>query len=138
MVSVFVYGTLKPGGYYYRQYCQGKTITETPAWVYGQLYDLPLGYPGMTLGRDRVYGYWLTFTDEQLLTALDALEDYDPVGKPEENFYTRQWLEGFTEQGQSLGYAWVYVMEPERVTSLKGTYLPTGIWEPSISRQSLT
>jgi gamma-glutamylcyclotransferase (GGCT)/AIG2-like uncharacterized protein YtfP len=141
MLRVFVYGTLKPGGFYYGDYCEGRTIAETPAWVRGWLYDLPLGYPAMVvdvdgdsvgeLGQgDRVWGYLLTFADpEEGLAALDELEDYDPHGDPSQNLYQRYWLPVFGGEGQALGHAWVYGMRAERVPALGGRYLSQGVWE---------
>ncbi|MFO8027172.1 MAG: gamma-glutamylcyclotransferase family protein [Opitutales bacterium] len=50
-LSVFVYGTLKPGGRYWPEFCEGKVGEPIPAKIRGALYDLHVGYPGLWLGE---------------------------------------------------------------------------------------
>ncbi len=127
-VRVFVYGTLKPGYQYYPRYCAGRVIAEQPAQVQGQLFDLPLGYPGMTVGGQWVQGYVLSFKDDSVLTDLDALEDYHPHRSRAENLYNREWVEVFSPNGLALDPAWVYRMATETVIQLGGTWIPSGEW----------
>jgi gamma-glutamylcyclotransferase (GGCT)/AIG2-like uncharacterized protein YtfP len=126
-IKVFVYGTLKPGERYYDRYCAGKVIAAQEAIVYGQLYDLPLGYPAMILGKSLVYGVLLHFAEPAALIALDELEDYCPHRPLEENEYLRVEREVFSLELQPLGLAWVYVMQPQRA-ELEGVLLPNGRW----------
>jgi len=128
MLVVFVYGTLKPGGRYYRQLCAGKVECEIPAIAQGRLYDLPLGYPAMVSGSGWVQGYRLQFTDSDMLRVLDQLEDYDADREPAQNAYDRRWVDIFTPEHQLLGQAWAYFMTLEQVQSLGGTHLPNGYW----------
>ncbi|PSB14812.1 hypothetical protein C7B76_15225 [filamentous cyanobacterium CCP2] len=127
-LNVFTYGTLKPGERYYDRYCADKVLAIQEAIVYGQLYDLSLGYPAMTLGDRLVYGMLLSFADQKVLEALDELEDYSPHRPSEENEYLRIEQETFGVELQPLGRAWIYVMEQERVKRLKGVLLPEGRW----------
>ena len=53
--KVFVYGTLKPGGHYWPQFCEGKVSEVLPAKVQGKLYDLHVGYPGVRLVAQHGY-----------------------------------------------------------------------------------
>jgi gamma-glutamylcyclotransferase (GGCT)/AIG2-like uncharacterized protein YtfP len=46
MISIFVYGTLKQGHHNHNRYCRGAVSIE-PAHVWGRLYALPQGYPGL-------------------------------------------------------------------------------------------
>ncbi len=46
MISIFVYGTLKQGYCNHDRYCKTAFSIE-PAWVWGRLYALPAGYPGL-------------------------------------------------------------------------------------------
>ncbi|MDX2212025.1 MAG: gamma-glutamylcyclotransferase [Oculatellaceae cyanobacterium bins.114] len=128
LLSVFVYGTLKPGGFYYKQYCEGRVVASYEAIALGQLYDLPLGYPAMTTGNDPVRGYVLEFNQPEVLQDLDELEGYDPQRSPDQNEYERVWVEVFDRDRHSLGFAWTYVMTTEQALSLGGVLLPQGVW----------
>jgi gamma-glutamylcyclotransferase (GGCT)/AIG2-like uncharacterized protein YtfP len=132
-LRVFVYGTLKPGERWYAVYCEGKVSRAEAAIVQGQLYDLPLGYPAMTKGEGWVQGVLLTFggdvdSQQEILAELDDLEDYHPQGSLLENEYERSWIPVFNPAHQSLGYAWAYVMESQRVQERQGTILQSGFW----------
>jgi gamma-glutamylcyclotransferase (GGCT)/AIG2-like uncharacterized protein YtfP len=129
-IRVFVYGTLKPGEVNYQRYCEGKVIAAQPAIALGQLFDLPLGYPAMIPGDNQVRGFLLTFTEPTLLTVLDELEDYNPQRIPEDNEYYRQQVTIYDLANQSLGQAWIYLMQPERVQRLGGTLISSGWWSP--------
>ena len=83
--DVFVYGTLKPGEANYLSYCNGKAISQVSGYTWGDLYALPMGYPAMAPGNDRVYGVCLTFTDASVLNVLDRLEDYQEQREAELN-----------------------------------------------------
>ena len=127
-MNVFVYGTLKPGEANYQLFCARKVVEEVEAIAYGLLYDLPLGYPAMTIGDKPIQGFVLTFADPIILESLDELEDYQPERSPQENEYYRKLIKTFNQNGDSLGDAWVYLMSPQRVKYLGGTLLPTGYW----------
>ncbi|MCA1992203.1 MAG: gamma-glutamylcyclotransferase [Coleofasciculus sp. S288] len=127
-LNVFVYGTLKPGEVNYKRYCEGKVIEEQRAIAYGQLFDLPLGYPAMTSGERPVQGCLLTFADPSILSSLDELEDYDPQRAIAENEYYREQIEIYNLAGQTLGIAWVYLMAFEQVQRWEGILIPSGLW----------
>jgi len=132
-LNVFVYGTLKPSEVNYGRYCAGKVVEEKRAIAFGQLYDLPLGYPAMTLGESPVHGYLLTLADPTVLSILDGLEDYDPNRMAEQNEYNRQQIEIYDLSGQPLGLAWVYLMTSKLVQRLGGILIPSGWWSSSIN-----
>ena len=51
-LHVFVCGTLKPGAANFDRYCGNKVVSSHRAYIYGELYDLPLsGYPGAIHGN---------------------------------------------------------------------------------------
>jgi gamma-glutamylcyclotransferase (GGCT)/AIG2-like uncharacterized protein YtfP len=127
-LKVFVYGTLKPGEANYQRYCAGRVVEAKRAIAFGQLYDLPLGYPAMTPGNSPIQGFVLTFADPAILSDLDDLEDYDPNRTPEENEYYRQQIETHSPAGQALGLAWAYLMTFEQVQRLEGVLMPPGWW----------
>lgn len=132
-LSVFVYGTLKPGGRYYRELCAHHAPAAVPAWVAGRLYHLPdFGYPAVGDGEDRVSGYILSFADERVLPELDALEVYDPAAPPEANMYLRVWQTVETADGPVE--AWVYRMTEARLAQYRGIYEPSGDWDHLIDR----
>jgi gamma-glutamylcyclotransferase (GGCT)/AIG2-like uncharacterized protein YtfP len=78
-LNVFVYGTLKPEEVNYQRYCAGKVVEEKRAIAFGQLFDLPLGYPAMTLGESPVQGYLLTLADPTVLSILDEIGRLRPA-----------------------------------------------------------
>jgi gamma-glutamylcyclotransferase (GGCT)/AIG2-like uncharacterized protein YtfP len=128
MLRVFVYGTLKPGQSNYIRYCGDRVLHSQAAQVKGKLFDLPFGYPAMTPGEDWVKGYLLCFQDSTILQELDELEDYSCDRDPIENEYERRWIEVFDLQFSSLGSAWAYFMEPEKISNFGGVGLPQGHW----------
>ena len=99
-----------------------------PAITQGCLYDLPLGYPAMTLGNGWVSGFLYHFSNTRVLQSLDELEGYQAGRPTAENEYQRQELLIFNPNRQPLGLAWAYLMEPSLVHRLKGTLLPEGHW----------
>ncbi|MFN5515469.1 MAG: gamma-glutamylcyclotransferase [Cyanobacteriota bacterium] len=125
---VFVYGTLKPGESNYGAYCEGKVLVEEKAYCWGRLYGLNLGYPGLTQGTERVWGYLLTFRDPRSLEDLDVLEDYQPGRAPSENEYQRRLTPIYGPNHQPLGVAWVYIMTPATIQLHQGRHLPAGEW----------
>ena len=131
LLTVFVYGTLKPGESNYQRYCAGKVIEEKRAIAQGHLFALPAGYPAMTLGDTPVQGYLLTFADLDIIHELDGLEGYNPHRPPEDNLYNRQFIETFNSSEQALETAWVYLMTLDRVRRHGGIFLPSGWWSSS-------
>jgi gamma-glutamylcyclotransferase (GGCT)/AIG2-like uncharacterized protein YtfP len=128
MLSIFVYGTLKPGQTNYGC-CRERLLRVEAAMVRGQLFDLSVGYPAMTLGDRWVLGYRLVFPDEQILLVLDELEDYSRHRPSQENEYQRVWVEMFSREAQSLGSGWTYRMDIDRVQRYQGRLLNSGEWE---------
>lgn len=128
VTQVFVYGTLKPGESNYQTYCQRKTIAEIAAYTRGQLYHLPPGYPGMTVGKNKVRGCLLSFSDRQILDDLDALENYSENRAAQLNDYYRQKVPVYSLSDESLGTAWCYLMSLEKITLYQGKLLTTPSW----------
>ena len=135
-LSVFVYGTLKPGGRFHRRYCAEFLTAARPALVKGELYDFPqLGYPALTPGDDWVQGYLLKFCQTaavcaDILRRLDALEGYvaDKVTDGENDDYERCQLPIFDPDHVPLQTAWVYRMSRQQVRQQRGICLPEGNW----------
>ena len=127
-LKVFVYGTLKPGEVNYNLYCAGKVVEAKKAIAFGELFDLPLGYPAMIPGKNPVQGFLLTFADPSMLRVLDALEDYDPYRVAAENEYNRQQIEIYDLTRETLGIAWAYLMTFEQVKHFQGSPIPSGCW----------
>jgi gamma-glutamylcyclotransferase (GGCT)/AIG2-like uncharacterized protein YtfP len=120
-LRLFVYGTLKPDERNFGRYCADWVMEVQEAIVYGQLYDLPLGYPAMILGDQPVYGTLLSFAEPKILI-------YSPHRSPQANEYIRIQRPVFDLTAQPLGLAWVYVMKPQKVIQLGGIRLPAGRW----------
>jgi gamma-glutamylcyclotransferase (GGCT)/AIG2-like uncharacterized protein YtfP len=128
-LSVFVYGTLKPGGYYWSRFCEGKVKTQTPAQIRGQLYDLGRGYPGAVFNSAGwIQGCVLEFKKAADFAAVDRLEGYLPSGPPDANEYTRLKVPAFSPKEQPLGPVWAYQVSPRYLALSKPSLLPEGIW----------
>ena len=131
-LTVFVYGTLKPGYANHNRYCRDRLLKIQPAQVQGALFDLPLGYPGMAKGEQWVQGFILTLKEDgTTLSDLDALEDYDPNNP--NSLYTREITEVFSPTGDSLGQVWVYYMAIAHIQSMQGTPVLSGNWQGQLS-----
>ncbi|WP_309395906.1 gamma-glutamylcyclotransferase family protein [Cerasicoccus maritimus] len=126
---VFVYGTLKPGGYYWHRFCEGRVSQFVKAKVKGNLYALPMGYPAMAPGDGWAHGYLLTLHDEAVLKGFDTLEDYEPGRCPSENEYQRVEVNVYLEDGEDIGAAWTYVMDIDRINSHQGVIIANGDWD---------
>jgi gamma-glutamylcyclotransferase (GGCT)/AIG2-like uncharacterized protein YtfP len=136
IVKVFVYGTLKPGESNYQYYCDGKSIAEIKAYTFGNLYNLSLGYPAMTEGKNKVLGYLLSFSSAEILKSLDRLEGYRE-GKPNElNEYYRQEINVYDLSGKSLGVAWSYFMSETKIRQFNGVFLESGWWANRYSNRT--
>lgn len=132
-LKVFVYGTLKPGEINYLPYCQGKVIEVSRAYTLGKLYHLCLlGYPGLTVGNEKIQGFLLSFVNEMILERLDQLESYQPQRLPEQNEYNRQKIPVYDLSGQPLGEAWGYLMSLKKVQEFQGVPVPSGWWTSEI------
>ena len=129
MLNVFVYGTLKPGEVNYQFYCQNKVRSHTPGYTRGNLYDLPLGYPGMTEGENKVQGVLLTFGDFGVLQDLDRLEGYQEQREVSLNEYYRQLVPVYSQKDEFLGKAYAYFMTATKVNYYGGTLLESGLWQ---------
>lgn len=128
-LSVFVYGTLKPGGHYWPEFCEGKVGEPVPAKIRGELYDLHVGYPGLILKGDLwVQGCILTFEAEADFLRLDYLEGYEPDRTYSENEYIRLKVSCFTPEGEAIGDIWTYEMTEATMERCKGTLIPDGNW----------
>ncbi|MGF1541093.1 MAG: gamma-glutamylcyclotransferase [Pleurocapsa sp.] len=128
MINVFVYGTLKPGESNYGSYCEGLVRSQTLAYTQGNLYNLSLGYPGLTEGDNQVKGVLLTFSNSDILLSLDQLEDYLEDRPLECNEYYRTLVPVYSLQDEFLGKAWCYLMTIDKVRQYHGKAIALGWW----------
>lgn len=130
MITVFVYGTLKPGESNYFL-CADRVTSSKPAIVHAALYHLPFHYPTIVPGNGITYGYLLTFDDPAILEILDEYEQHDPEAIApfgSNNDYERRELEVLDLNQTPIEIAWAYVMTLEQVDRLGGISIPSGIW----------
>lgn len=128
-LTVFVYGTLKPGGHYWPEFCEGKVEEPVPAKIHGKLYDLHVGYPGLLLrGESWVQGHLLTFKTEEDFLRLDYLEGYKLDRPYSKNEYIRLKVPAYSTGGEPLGEVWAYEMTEATMERHKGTRIPDGNW----------
>jgi len=130
-IHVFVYGTLKPGFRFWPEFCEGRVARPPiPAKIEGRLYDLGVGYPGLTRAEPGwVHGYILSFPSEADLARVDGLEGYDPAGPPEENEYARLRVPCYEPEGAPLGEVWAYEMERGKIAAFGGVLIEDGVWK---------
>jgi len=132
--SVFVYGTLKPGGIYHDRFCSSFKFEAEEAYVNGKLFDFsPLGYPGALEGDDlRICGFVLRFShkESEVLSKLDELKGYDPNRQEGLNEYYRKRVNVFknAENSEASENAWCYFMALKKIESLRGVQMPDGFW----------
>ena len=142
-LNVFVYGTLKPGGRYHAAYCREHLLEAVPAIAPGILYHLPHPhhYPAMTQGDRPVRGFLLRFSNNTVLSKLDALEDYDPNRATKDNLYDRRLITTQitpplpntnssvpTQKEAQTVLAWAYFMESDTVRALGGIQVESNNW----------
>jgi gamma-glutamylcyclotransferase (GGCT)/AIG2-like uncharacterized protein YtfP len=128
--SVFVYGTLQPGGRYWPGYCEGRVSSVEPAKIYGELYDLHVGYPGILLrGEDWVRGCVISFANESDFLRLDQLEGFVPGRDDSENEYNRLRVDCFKLNGETLREVWAYEMTLATMRRCESTRIAKGNWQ---------
>ncbi|MEV6835427.1 gamma-glutamylcyclotransferase family protein [Streptomyces sp. NPDC051133] len=127
----FVYGTLRPGEPNHDLFLRGRTAAEAPARLPGAaLYDGP-GYPyAVEQDGEEVRGELVTALPEayeDLLTALDLLEEYAPDDP--RNLYERVARDTVRADGTPVR-AWVYLAAPPVAARLRtrGTRIEGGDW----------
>lgn len=109
-LPLFVYGTLLPGERNHHRFLAGRTLTETPATVLGELWWIAdEDYPYLCCGNELIHGC-LTVIDAVLysttLRAIDRLEDFYP-DNPDACLYLRRPIEVVAPfRGQR---AWTYL-----------------------------
>ncbi|MBW4652539.1 MAG: gamma-glutamylcyclotransferase [Kaiparowitsia implicata GSE-PSE-MK54-09C] len=139
-LRVFVYGTLKPGGLYYSDYCKAHVVAYWRAIAPGILFHLPAGYPALCWDEsgwdeseaNTVHGYVLEFANPSVLVYLDELEGYSPNRPPEQNEYDRQRLPLRMLDGAPAGTAWGYTMTFTQIQQLGGQRVESGDWSSTL------
>lgn len=128
----FVYGTLRPGEGNHDVFLRGRTLAEEPARLAGAaLYDGP-GYPYVVEEPDGVVSGELVTPlpeeYEQLLVALDRLEEYAPGDA--RSLYERVAKPVVRGADGRTVRAWVYVAAPPVAARLRagGTRIESGDW----------
>jgi gamma-glutamylcyclotransferase (GGCT)/AIG2-like uncharacterized protein YtfP len=129
-LPLFVYGTLLSGEINHDLFLRGRTRREEPGRLSGAvLYDGP-GYPYAVEERGGVvHGELVTARPdeyEELLVALDRLEEYDPSDP--RSLYQRVERE-VTGAGGAVR-AWVYLAAPAVTARLRarGKLIESGDW----------
>jgi gamma-glutamylcyclotransferase (GGCT)/AIG2-like uncharacterized protein YtfP len=131
MISIFVYGTLKQGYCNHNRYCRDAVSIE-PAHVWGRLYALPQGYPGLIIPKESILAVGTTnpTADAELQNAMKLEHqtltkptgDWDKItgelitfADPELDLPPIDRLEGFNPSGWSL---YERVLIPAEVTGV--------------------
>ena len=127
--TVFVYGTLKPGGHYWPAFCAGKVRSIVPAKIRGELYDLQRGYPGLRCcGQSWVQGVLLHFPLHADFARVDALRAMLPVGRLRTMSICVLKCPCFSPAGEPLGTHWTYEVTLSVLQSKRASRIDSGIW----------
>lgn len=109
-LPVFVYGTLRSGEKNYPRFLAGRTTSEFPGTVAGELFFVrDGGYPYLIPGSGRVRGELMVLAPSQYaatLASLDTLEEYDPRDEAHSVYLRRTASVRLDNGGERL--AWVY------------------------------
>ncbi|MBB5022668.1 gamma-glutamylcyclotransferase family protein [Desulfurispira natronophila] len=137
----FFYGTLMERYGNYKRHLQKHAITIETAFCAGNLFALPMGFPGLVRDSSYTSGYVagevMTFADPYaVLRTLDKLEEFFP-DRPDSSMYLRQLLpvKVLVKEPKpvfSRRLAWVYVF-PDRnlfyVCQSQGLPIGCGSWK---------
>ena len=148
---LFVYGTLKCGYENHSAFCRDALQIEEAA-VYGDLYDLPFGFPALVVPQDTVRATGTTNPTQDVITQRrlnktpsaplsgngpQATGELLTLDDPGDRLPKLDYLEGFDPEGHSLYrrvlipvntttqsvLAWAYA-----IAKPTGTHLPGGRW----------
>ena len=128
-LPVFAYGTLMKGWDNYKRYVQPYPHQAIPAETAGELYHLPMGYPGLLAGQGPVRGVCLFFPAEvyeQALYGLDDLEAFFGPGDPR-NEYERIVVAVRLDTGEEIR-AYAYLFVDEEYARREGKRVIDGDW----------
>lgn len=140
LVNVFVYGSLLKDFWNHRPFAPWLVAWEPGAVAGLRLVHLPQGYPAAfpTDRPDaRVVGELQTFhSSDEVLKALDEMEDYDPDA-PSESMYARRRV--VVERPDDLApvEAWCYIyvaFEMDWVLARGGVEVASGDWRAFVQR----
>lgn len=125
--SVFVYGTLMPGGSNAHIAALGGPFGVREAYVEGfALYHLePEGYPAMVPGEGRVYGVLLDYDQDAIDKALGYLDELEGVNeKPP--YYRRVTVQALPMDEP----VWTYLYDrPQRLSQPGARLVAEGRWQ---------
>lgn len=129
-LNVFVYGTLKPGGFYWPRFCEGKVLGWYPARVRGRVFHLPVGYPAAHFEEDHwIEGVVLELRNREVLRGIDYLEGFDPYrSRSEKNDYTRCRVKAYRSDSDEMAWVWSYEMSLAKIHGQGGKWVEDGSW----------
>jgi len=128
---IFVYGTLKVGGFYSKYFDQDR-LSSVKGYIIGELYDLG-NFPALVLrGENKVFGEIHEYSNFRTITKImDRVEGYseDDI---DNSLYVRKTTKATTKDGETVDVL-VYeiggkiMKEVERLGS--GLKIKSGIWD---------
>lgn len=138
-LPIFVYGTLLAGWENYTHYVKPYKHEAIPAEVIGELFHLPMGYPGLLEGDGVVKGAVLYFEAEDyetVLAELDELETYYGPRDPR-NEYERVEVLATLADGQGKQRVYTYRYVDAKYVRAEGTPVHDGDWARFMLRGKL-
>ena len=80
-------------------------------------------------GENWVFGFLLSFEDENILKILDMLEGFDETNSQAANEYDRTITSVFDIKEDLIGRAWVYSMNKNQLSRFDYSALESGVWK---------
>ena len=95
--------------------------------IRGEMYDLNVGFPGVTEtdGDSEVYGE-LYEIEDKAVSEIDCFEGYNPK-KPQDSMYIRRQVDVKTNRGKTV-QAWAYIMPLNSLAKFCAEKMPNGRW----------
>lgn len=123
-IDIFVYGTLKIGGYFAERFDRFR-ISSKPATAQGVLFQADGGYPALNKGKGTIHGELHRYRDPiNVLKKMDWVEGFYGEEK-KDNLFTREKILVNTNDGdecEAFVYYYAFKIDKEK-------RIESGIWK---------
>ena len=125
--KIFVYGTLKEGGFFARHF-DSYRISSERATIKGTMISLG-EFPGIVLqGDGEVVGELHEYSSfDNVLEEIDRIEGCSGENEDPDNLYHRKAIKVLTDSGEKE--AWIYVINTDQMEILHYEVVKNGEWK---------
>jgi gamma-glutamylcyclotransferase (GGCT)/AIG2-like uncharacterized protein YtfP len=134
VLPLFVYGTLRNSqrNYYL---LRGKTLSEVPATINNAMLYALRSYPMLMQGDGTVYGELMTLNPTLYVELMHQLDEFEG-NTPQDNYLFRRVKQTVTLQHQEQILAWLYVGNPQYLSTVPHSLIPHGDWSRYIQERA--